>query len=151
METNNWSLQICIRSSVLLHFLSELSMLKNDIFSLLSVCYKECNANNCGIYMQVTRYTRFRYPRFRISAVLFQCQVEHQCSIRGPYFNACVKPSFVLSRNVMQMISLVSEKSDASLTAKWRFLYVSRFTHFEYTRRFAGTQPLCITRVTCCS
>jgi hypothetical protein len=29
------------------------------------------------------RYTRFRYPRFRISAVLFQCHEEHQYPIRG--------------------------------------------------------------------
>jgi hypothetical protein len=54
-----------------------------------------------------------------------------------------------LSGNVMQMISLASKNSGASLTSKWRLLYLSRFTRFFYTQRLAGTQPPCTTRVTC--
>jgi hypothetical protein len=61
----------------------------------------------------------------------------------------CVEPSPGLSGNVMQMISLASKNSGASLTSKWRLLYVSRVTRFRYTRRFAGTRHPRITRVAC--
>jgi hypothetical protein len=71
-----------------------------------------------------SRYTRFRYPRFRISAVLFQFCEEHQYPIRGQILNpiTCVEPSPGLSWNVMQMIGLASNNSGASLTSKWRLL-----------------------------
>jgi hypothetical protein len=95
--------------------------------------------------------TRFRYPHFRISAVLFQCYERHQYPNRGQILKpvTCVEPFAVLSGNVMQMTSLASKNSGASLTSKWRLLHVSRFTRFCCTRRFAGTEPPCITRVAC--
>jgi hypothetical protein len=70
--------------------------------------------------------TRFRCLRFRISAVLFQ-YYEHQYPTRSQILKpiTCVKPSPRLSGNAMQMISLASENSGASLTSKWGLLYVS--------------------------
>jgi hypothetical protein len=92
-----------------------------------------------------------RYPRSRISAVLFQYRKEHQYPIRGHILKpiTCVEPSPGLSGNVLQMISLTSKNSGASLTPKWWLLYVYRYTCFQFTRRFAGTQPLCVMRFTC--
>jgi hypothetical protein len=96
-------------------------------------------------------FSHIRYPRFRISAVLFQYHEEHQYSTRGQILKpvACVEPSPGLPGNEMQMISLASKNSGASLTSRWLLLYVSRFTRFRYKRRFAGTQPPRITKVTC--
>jgi hypothetical protein len=104
-------------------------------------------------YTVDSRYTLFRYPRFRISAVLFQYYEENQYPIRGKFLKPLtwVEPTRGLSENVMQMISLASKNSGASLTSKWRLLYVSLFTRFRYTRRFVGTQPPCKERVTCTS
>jgi hypothetical protein len=86
---------------------------------------------------------------FCISAGLFQCR-EHQypirCKILKPIIRVETSPG--LSENVMQMISLATKNFGISLTSKWQFLYVSRFTRFPYTRRFTGTQPPCIPRVT---
>jgi hypothetical protein len=114
---------------------------------------KDCRDTGWGHYIYLhlrIQITRFRYPRFRLSAVLFQCHEEHQYPIRGQILKpiTCVEHSPDLSGNVMQMISLTSKSSGASLTSKWRLLYISRFPRFQYTRRFAGTQPPCITRVT---
>jgi hypothetical protein len=71
-----------------------------------------------GTSTSLFRYTHFRYPRFCISAVLFQYHEEHQypidCQILKP--TTCVEPSPRLSGNVMQMISLASENSGASVT-----------------------------------
>jgi hypothetical protein len=99
--------------------------------------------------VQVIRYMRFRYPRFRISAVLFQFYEKHQYPIRGQILKppAWDEPSSGLLGNVMQMISLTSKNSGTSLTLKWRLLYVFRFTRFRYKRRFAGTQSPCKTGV----
>jgi hypothetical protein len=36
-----------------------------------------------------SRYTRFRYPRFRITAVLFQYYEEHQV-VEGIYYCTCL-------------------------------------------------------------
>jgi hypothetical protein len=96
-----------------------------------------------------SHYTRFRYPRFRISGVLFKYHEEHQYPIRGQILKpiTCVEPSPRLSGNVMQMISESSKNSGASLTSKWWLLHVYRLTRFRYTRRFAGTRPPRITRV----
>jgi hypothetical protein len=94
-----------------------------------------------------SRYTSFRYPRF-----YFNISCGTSISYLRPNFLkpiTCVEPSQCLSGNVMQMISLASNNSGASLTSKWRLLYVSRFTRFHYTRRFTGTQPPCTKRVTC--
>jgi hypothetical protein len=70
--------------------------------------------------IQVTHYTRFPYPRFRISAVLFQYYDEHQNSIRIQILKLItwVKPCPGLPGNVMQMISLASKNSGTSLTSK---------------------------------
>jgi hypothetical protein len=45
---------------------------------------------------------------------------EHQYPIRDQ--STCVEPSPSLSGNVMQMKSLASQNSGASLTSKWRLL-----------------------------
>jgi hypothetical protein len=52
-----------------------------------------------------SRYTRFNYPCFRISAVLFQCYEEHQYPIRGQILNpiTCVESSPRLSENVVRL------------------------------------------------
>jgi hypothetical protein len=65
-----------------------------------------------------SHYTRFRHPRFRIYAVLFQHYEEHQHHIRGQILKSviCVEPSPGLSDYVMQLISLVSTNSGDSLT-----------------------------------
>jgi hypothetical protein len=51
------------------------------------ICVNHFNMFECWYMLsytvQVTRYTRLRYPRFRISAVLFQCHGDHQYLIRG--------------------------------------------------------------------
>jgi hypothetical protein len=98
-----------------------------------------------------SHYTRFRFPRFRISAVLFQHYEKHQYPIRGQLLKpiTCTELPPGLSGNVMQLISLASKNYGASLISKCRLLYVSRFMSFRYTRRFLGTLPPCITRVTC--
>jgi hypothetical protein len=66
-----------------------------------------------------SRYTCFRYPRFRISAVLFQYCEEHQYPILGQILKpfTCVESSQRLSWNVMQMISLALKNSGASVTS----------------------------------
>jgi hypothetical protein len=43
--------------------------------------------------------------------------------------------AYYLRRTFSRLI----KNSNSSLTSKWRLLYVSRFTRFRYTRRFAGT------------
>jgi hypothetical protein len=93
-------------------------------------------------YAGDSHYTRFQYPCFRTFAVSFQYHEEHQCPIRGQILKpiTCVETSPGLSGNVMQMISLASKNSGASLTSKWLLLYVSCFTRFRFTRRFPGTQ-----------
>jgi hypothetical protein len=85
-----------------------------------------------------------------MSAILFQYHEKHQYPIRGQILkpNSCVEPSPGLSENAMQMINLASKNCGASLTSKWRLFCVFHFTRFRYTRRFARTQPPCITRVT---
>jgi hypothetical protein len=65
-----------------------------------------------------SRYTRFSYPRFHISAVLFQFYEKHAYPIHGQILKpiTCVEPYPGLSENVMQMISLASKNSGVSLT-----------------------------------
>jgi hypothetical protein len=102
-----------------------------------------------------SRCMRFRYWRFRISTVLFQYHEEHQYRIRG-YCRSCragalsCACSFTDSPHhfdfrdykLRPLIMHQSENPRACYT-------VSRFTRSRYTRRFAGMQPPCITRVTC--
>jgi hypothetical protein len=94
-------------------------------------------------------YRRLSLYALSLSTVLFQYYEEHQYPIHGKILKpiTCVEPSPGLSGNVIQMISLVSENSGSSLTSRWRLLFLSRFTRFRYTRRFAGTRPPRITRV----
>lgn len=86
---------------------------------------------------------------FGVSSVSFQCHEEHQQPIRFPILKrvSCIKTSPGSFGNIMQMLSLVSENSGASLTSKWRLLFVSRFTPFRYTLWFAWTQPRFIKRL----
>jgi hypothetical protein len=66
-----------------------------------------------------SRFMRFHYLHFHTSMVLFQYYEEDQYHIRGQILKliTCVEPSPGLSLNVMQMISLASKNSGASLMA----------------------------------
>jgi hypothetical protein len=79
---------------------------------------------------------------FCISAILFQYYEKHQYPICGQILKCitCIKQSPHLSRNVMQMISLASKNSNASLTSKWQLLHTSNFRFFSYMLQFSGTQ-----------
>jgi hypothetical protein len=98
-----------------------------------------------------SRYTRFRYPSFRISTVLFQCYEEHQYPVRGQILNpiTCVKLSPGLSEYVIQMISLASKNSGARLTSKWRLLYFLVLRVFVTRWDSQECNPPWIRRVNC--
>jgi hypothetical protein len=89
----------------------------------------------------------FAYPRFYFSIM----RSVNSLSYPRPNFKAyyLLRTLSRLIRECETMVSLASEHFGITLTSKWRLLYVSRFTHFRYTWRLAGTQPPCITRVTC--
>jgi hypothetical protein len=97
--------------------------------------------------LQATFVTRafdirvFAYPRFYINIITRNNILSEHIT--------CVKTSPGLSGNVIKIISLASKNSGASVTSKWRLLYVSRFTRFRYTRRHTGIKHPCITKVTC--
>jgi hypothetical protein len=100
------------------------------------------------------RYTSFRYPRFRTSAVVFRYHEEHQYPVhgRGRSFRAdplnCAR-SFTDSPPPFWLRGLQTKAFHGVSFRKYTgMLYVPRFTRFRYTRRFAGTQAPRITRVT---
>jgi hypothetical protein len=74
----------------------------------------------------------FPYPRFCISAVLFQYSEEHQDLICGQI----LKPFTC----IIQMISLASQNFSTSLTLRWQLLYIFYFTLFQYMQQFTGMQ-----------
>jgi hypothetical protein len=102
------------------------------------------------------RYTRFRFPRVYISVVLFQYHEEHHYPIRGHGRSwragplSCAQFHWLAPLFWLRGLQ-IKVSHGISLRKSTGMLYVSRFTLFrkKKKRRFAGTQPPRIMRVTC--
>lgn len=112
----------------------------------------------------VTHYTRFGYPRFRISVVLFQNNEKHQYHING-HGRSCragtkamravslIRPTFWLRR--LQMIAcyvVPLRKFRCMLYQVIGCLCAMRFPFYAFYiyAGFAGTQPPCESSVPDC-
>jgi hypothetical protein len=122
---------------------------------LISSWYETYRHDHPIRYIGDFRCTLFRYLRFRISAVLFQYHEEHQYPIRGHGRSCravplCCERSFTDSPHhfnsgdykFVPLMVYHSENTRAGMSC------ISRFTRFRFSRRFAGSHPPRITRVT---
>jgi hypothetical protein len=96
-----------------------------------------------------SRYTRFRYPRFYFS-VIRSINILSAATVEAAAKAHWVARAVSLTRPTILTPGTTNKGLSWCITQKiHRHLYVSRFTRFQYTRRYAGTQPPRFTRVTC--